>query len=93
MNDFYYCEECNKVIPASEVEELIFNITESFVEKFGGTVGERRSKIHKYFSNENSYKNQSKGVIGYCPIGLTICYKVREISEQELYVYQLLGVK
>lgn len=91
MSDYYFCPQCNKVVPASDTKEMEITTTVEFAKKWGGTPGIHKIRFHNYFSHENHYKNQPPGVIGYCPVGQTSCAKVRELSEQELYIYKLTG--
>jgi hypothetical protein len=52
----WFCVECEKIVPDSEVKDPF---------KSG-----RLS--HVYVTEENAYKNQFPGQIGYCPVQHTV---------------------
>ena len=73
-----FCEDCNKIVPDSEVKDLFNNGV----------------KTHVYDKLVDLNENRGADVMGSCLVNRVIwCGNVREPDEQEYFIYHTLELK
>lgn len=102
MSKFLFCEKCQKVVSEKDTKEMVFKITPEFIEKFCKSnpdmvPGEKKS-VHHYLSEMvNAYDNgfppdPKSRRVGFLPeTKTTLCGKVRELTDQEYFIYYTCG--
>jgi hypothetical protein len=72
-----FCEECNKIVPDSEVKDIFDD-------------GHKR---HIYKKTVNANRNVQPGMIGCCLVSETVwCGNIREPNAQEYFIYHTLNI-
>lgn len=94
----YFCEQCEKLVPDSEVKDFNANSIDALrkLNPHAADFREEQEKhfkweshrVHVYTHTVNAYKNQRPDTIGYCAQKETVwCGKVREPTDYEYFIH------
>jgi len=81
-----FCEECNKIVPDTEVKQPFKNLKEGF---------KNDKRIHVYHKTVNiSNRSGNSDVIGCCLVNEIVwCGDIREPTDQEYFIYHTIQNK